>query len=237
MSTILANIGNTNAEFAEYDDGVPKNRSVCTTEALLTGALPEQLSGEIHLVAATVVPEVKTRLDRFDPTWIGPDLDVGIDFSLVDSSTLGADRIANCIAAAELFPLPVIIVDCGTAITFEVIDKQRRFIGGAILPGRKLQRKALQAGTAQLPEVELIDDPLLSPGPDTVSAIQVGIDLGLIGAIGTIIEQFRRDLDHIAVAVAVGGDRSFFADRVPGLTDGPENFTLQGIAFAAGKSG
>ena len=151
-----------------------------------------------------------------------------IDFSLVDASTIGADRVANAIALAEFYPLPALVIDCGTAITIEIVDEQRRFRGGAIAPGRSLMRRALNSGTAQLPSLPLYSQIFDRPGCDTANSLRFGIDCGAIGMVRELLAQCRRQY-AISSCCLTGGDAEFFAAAMPELIKTPADFTLQGI--------
>jgi type III pantothenate kinase len=146
-------IGNTFTRIAIWDGGeFTVLRRLPTVE--LTAA-----ADNIPRAAACVCPAVREKLSGSGIKFISAvDQHSKVDFSLMDCSTLGADRVANAIAAAEFYRLPAAVIDCGTAITLEVIDKEYRFVGGAIAPGRKLLRQALANGTAQLPEIPLKND-------------------------------------------------------------------------------
>jgi type III pantothenate kinase len=162
-----------------------------------------------------------------------------IDFSLVDTSTLGADRVANAaVIAAELLA-PAIVLDCGTAITTEVVDAEYRFRGGAIMPGRRLLRRALKANTGQLPEIPFGDDSPPAVGVNTAEAIRAGIDLGVLGAVQRVIDASRAELGggEGCDVYVVGGDAGFFLEHLVAVTRGAEDFTMRGLALIAGRLG
>lgn len=233
---LLLNIGNTHTQSGTLSQGNITLLPLRETAELLRqpGQLTPTPDGLI--IAACVVPAVRQALTRhFGPTihFITPQHYPQIDFSPYDTSTLGADRIANAAAAFHLYRQAVIIVDCGTAITTEAVDSHATFRGGAILAGRAMQRRAMHALTAQLPLVPLTAD-LPSPlGHDTASAIRAGIDLALLGALDRILSDTRRQPGFdSAPAIIVGGDATFFIAHLPGLTPGPATLTLQGVALA-----
>ncbi len=237
MSVILANIGNTNSELAVCDGLALRSVEVCRTHGLLARQLPRLLAENpnVPILAACVVPEVQeifVKHHLLAVTWLDAGMDVGVDFSAVDASSLGADRVANCVAAAA-GELPVVVLDCGTAVTIEVVDSNRRFLGGAILPGRSLARKSLNEGTGLLPMVELTEDAPPAIGLTTVGAIQSGIDLGILGAVERILTETLRQLGGGGTVIAVGGDREFFTRHLEGVAAGPDSFTLQGVSYAA----
>ncbi len=225
---ILLDIGNTHTRIAESRGETVRILRVVPTAELAAGMIPP---GQV--AAASVAPPAAERLKSRRIDYIGADNCRGlIDFSPVVSRSLGADRVANAVAAAHYYPLPALVVDCGSAITFELVDAGRRFLGGAILPGRMLMRKALNAGTAQLPEIPLDDAPPERPGRNTADAIRLGVDRGAIG----MVREVARCLTSVAEPASVilaGGDAAFFAPHFPDWLRAAEEFTLQGIRLAA----
>lgn len=231
MNPLLLNIGNTNCQIARLD----ANGELGPIRTVPTSSLPDTpLLDELATVpglAACVVPKARAALgERFPNLRFLALADVpSVDFSLVDPSTLGADRLANLAAAAELGG-PRIILDCGTAITTEVLDEKGRFRGGAILPGRRLLRQALHDHTAQLPLVPLGDTAPSALGANTAAAILAGTDAAVLGAIAHLLAASRREIGCAACPVlAVGGDAAYFARHLPGVAPGPPDFTLRGL--------
>jgi type III pantothenate kinase len=238
---VLINVGNTHAEFAAWADGRFGARERHPTAALLapgwTSSLLAAHAGWPRVVAS-VVPAVRAPLDRAGGplTWVTAATATMLDFSAVDPATLGADRIANAVAADARGALPAIVVDCGTALTLEVVDERHRFLGGAILPGRRLARQALARGTAQLPEAPLADSLPEPLGRHTLGAITAGVDLGLLGAIDRLLRDTSLALGGRGLpAIAVGGDRDFFVRHLDHLTPGPDDFTFSGLAALADR--
>lgn len=223
----VLNIGNTNAQYGYYENGSITELDVCPTRELNTGLLPDNMP----IAAATVVPDVKKKLPG-NLFWVDSQHVGSVDLSLVDRSTVGSDRLANAVALTHVADLPAICVDCGTAITYEIVDKNKFFYGGAISPGRKLLRKALNSYTAQLPEVPIIDEVKTIIGKDTVGAILSGTDLGILYAVKGMLMGIKKELgvDDCDV-IMTGGDAPYFLRNIPGTIDGGIDFTLKGIAF------
>jgi len=228
---VLLDIGNTHTRLAEYHDGKIVLRKIVETAALSA----DHLQGlNAPFFGISVVPQAAARLPqvRFVHAAECGGL---LDFSAVDSSTLGADRIANAVAAAELSAPPVLVVDCGTAVTLEFVNEARMFMGGAIAPGRVLMRKALNLNTAQLPKIPLSQRLPRVPGVCTAEAIRFGIDGGAIGMVRELIEATRRCYGDFEVVIT-GGDAPFFASAL-GLPQAPEDFTLRGLLKIAQNCG
>lgn len=240
---ILINLGNTHCHVVSWAEGRFGARERHATAALREAGWQSPLLAaqpEWPLVIAGVVPAARLVLEQAGGErprhWLTAAADTGLDFSAVDGTTLGADRVANALAAVHHCPLPAIVVDCGTAITTEVIGADRRFLGGAILPGRALARQALHVGTGQLPAIPLADDCPAALGRNTRDALRAGIDLGVLGAVRHLVLESSRALGGAGLpAVAVGGDRHFFARHLDVLAIGDEDFTLLGLAAWAAR--
>jgi type III pantothenate kinase len=245
---LILNIGNTRVNFAICKDGNLSALSSFPTPVLIAAAETENLPSLLQpytalpCAAACVVPAAATALRQLWPAdrllFVTADAIPGLDLSLVDPTTVGADRLANAVAALQLYSPPVIVLDCGTAITTEVVDGERRFRGGAILAGRRLQRRALSQGTGQLPEIAMATDEPSAIGGNTTGAILAGTDLGIIGAVQLILDRTRVELNAPECPViALGGDADFFVRHIPGITLGPQDLTLRGIVRIAAESG
>ncbi len=235
---LLLNIGNTHTQL-QVRDGVAGGEVVTfpTCEWQQSEDLP--VSVRSHAAAscgvACVVPAVIPILRRHFPAdqlvcITSADVS-GLDFSCVDASTIGADRLANAMAAVDLFGAPVVVLDCGTAITVEAIDQARRFRGGAILPGRRMLRQALYRQTAQLPDVPMQETQPPALGDSTAAAIVAGVDLGILGAVDRLLESTCRELGIPTCPIVVtGGDAGYFKREFPDVVAAPPEFTLHGIA-------
>ena len=239
---LLLNIGNTHTQavFADRNGNIEGVVQTIPTAAWQSDLqLLPQASGDCRVWAACVVPAARkilaeSKLYKF-LHWVdaAAGTAAGLDFSNVDTSTLGADRIANAAALLMRGKLPASNFDCGTAITLETVLDNGVFAGGAIMPGRSLMRMALKSGTAALPELPL-DLPLPEElGKNTFQAMTLGIDLG---AVGMVRELMRRSGDlGVKYMVASGGDAEFFCRHIPELEAAGKLFTLQGISFIAAK--
>jgi len=226
---LLLDIGNTHTRIARSDGNAIRLLRILPTAELTAADLPE----ESPVAAASVEPRAAERLSARKIGFVTAENCGGlIDFSQVDGSTLGADRVANAVAAVELYPLPALVIDCGSAITCELVDERRRFLGGAIAPGRGLQRRILHTGTAQLPEAELAAAVTFRPGRTTLEAIRLGVDAGALGMVRELAEVMRKSLPLRSV-ILTGGDAGFFARHFPEWSVAPEDFTLRGVLLAA----
>jgi type III pantothenate kinase len=225
----LINIGNTNTQTGLYSDGVISDIKTFPTLEICPSVIPEGMP----VAASSVVPEVRKKLSGRKIFWLDGTCRTGLNMHLVDTSTLGSDRIANIIRLSETSELPSVCIDFGTAITFDIVDQCRVFRGGAIAPGRLLLRQSLHNYTAQLPLIPFFDDVPEGAGTNTVEAMRLGVDLGVIGSARELIANTRNLFpgQNLRV-VGVGGDSKFFIDHIPEIEYGGDDYTLQGIRKA-----
>ena len=223
-------IGNTNTSFGIFRDGKISDFSVIPTSELSTEIIPHS----IPVAVASVVPDKNNIFEEFCPLFISSELNLPVNFSNIDSKSMGADRIANSVALAKFArKLPAICIDCGTAITFEAVNAEKEFCGGVIAPGRKLWRRSLHSYTSLLPYIDHFEKDL-SPGlsgKTTEISMLAGCDIGIIGMVKEILARFE-ELDGFSncEVMVVGGDAEFFAENLLGVTYGGPEFTLTGIA-------
>ena len=127
-----------------------------------------------------------------------------IKLNLKNNKEIGADRIANAAAAVIKYKLPAIVIDFGTATTFDIVDKDANFVGGIIAPGLKIQAKSLSQFTSKLPKLK-IEAPPSAIGNDTISAMLSGIVLGHRSMIAGMIKNCEKELGQSATVIATGG--------------------------------
>lgn len=171
-------------------------------------ALHEDISG---VAICSVVPQVTERLREmaerqfpFAPVVVGPGVRTGVAIRMDDPREVGADRLVNSLAAFELHGGPGIVVDFGTATSFDVFTASGAFVGGAIAPGVRASMDALSTSGAQLRTVELTR-PRHAIGRNTVEAMQSGAVYGFAGLVDRVVEQLVRELDASPVVTATGG--------------------------------
>ncbi|MBR4716987.1 MAG: type III pantothenate kinase [Lentisphaeria bacterium] len=222
------NIGNTHTQILEAEPGGGRAVRTVATADFDPASLPDGA----ELFAACVVAEKTDALRARGCRMATPEAaSKFVDFSRVDASTLGQDRVANAVYLAAKGVLPAVSLDFGTCITAEVVDAQRRFLGGAIFPGRTLARRALNLYTSKLPFVELADGLPPCPGANTADAIRMGTDAAAIDAVAGFLVRVEKKLGCRPMVYACGGDRAFFlrAPELAGMTDGGDDFTLRGV--------
>ncbi len=232
MEILVINIGNTNTQYGIYSGGKVRNvKYLPTSDFIKRPKIIPELSSGIPVAVSTVVPAAKKVLPGKNIFWVGPSGKLPVSLRKVDSSTLGADRIANIAAVAKSAKLPAIVIDFGTAITFETVNKKKEFLGGAILPGRMLLRKSLNDFTAQLPLLAMSEKKPKALGRNTKDAILSGTDLAVLGSVKEIISQLMIEMNvKKCMVTATGGDAGFFIKNIKGLKSGGKDLTLLGIA-------
>ena len=201
---------------------------------------PEQVDG---IMISSVVPQINFTIEHMcrtyfkqEPRIIGPGIKTGINIKYENPRELGSDRIANAVAAYELYGGPCITIDFGTATSFGVISEKGEFLGGAICPGLKLAAEALTENTAKLPTFEL-EKPDTVIGRNTITNMQAGIVYGYIGQVNYLVERMKRELGapHAKV-IATGGLAVLVAEEsnVIDVMDGL--LTLKGLCLIHAKN-
>jgi type III pantothenate kinase len=198
----------------------------CPTEHFTKAMVPDN----VQIVFASVVPK-KNKIFPSRALKASPELNTGLNLNKADTSTLGADRLANAVAVATFEKLPAVCVDCGTALTFEIITADKTFLGGPIAPGRLMARKALSSFTAQLPFVPLsVRGAELNPGNNTISAIVRGTDDAVTGTVKEIISRIKKLLETEKISIiAIGGDAPFLKENIAGIEIRDNDYTLKGL--------
>ncbi len=187
-------------------------------------------------VVSSVVPSINFTIEHmcrtyfnFDPLVLGPGVRTGLNIRYDNPREVGSDRIASAVAAYELHGGPVIVIDFGTATTFNAISAEGEFLGGAIMPGIKLSAEALVTGAARLPRIELVK-PEGVINRTTVSNMQAGIIYGYVGSVDNIVTNMRRELgDPAAQVVATGGMARLISNESTTITRVNGSLTLEGL--------
>jgi len=141
-----------------------------------------------------------------------PDSVSDIKINTKEVKSVGMDRLANVYAASD-YPLPAIVVDIGTAITFDILSADKEFMGGIIMPGVNMQLKSLALGTSKLPEIEPKES-LYAIGNDTETCILSGVVRGTAAAIDGIIEQCIEELGDCKTIILTGGQAEFLSKYI-----------------------
>lgn len=220
---ILAiDIGNSNIVIGAYEDG-----KLLFVSHILTAATKTEVEYAVLIrdvirmyrydeqaltgaILSSVVPPLSARLKKavqmirqVQVMNVGPGIKTGLNIRIDNPAQLGADFVATAIGAMEKYPLPAIIVDFGTATKFSVLDKDRHFIGGSIMPGVAISLEALCTHSAQLPHISLEEAvPLM--GTNTESSMKSGIVLGTASMIDGMLSRYEEAIGTAATIVACG---------------------------------
>ena len=176
----------------------------------------------------TVFEEVSERYFHTEPLIVGAGVKTGVRIRMDNPREVGADRIADAAAAHHPYGGPVIIVDIGTATTFDTISKEGDYLGGAIATGIVTAAEALFARAAALPRVEL-SRPQQAIGTNTVAAMQSGIIFGYVGLVEGIVARIQRELGGKATVVATGGYAKLIAEETSVIDIVNPDLTLIGL--------
>ena len=163
--------------------------------------------GIISSVVPSVTNMVKAAIEKLTgkpPLVVGPGLKTGLKILLDNPAQLGSDRVADAVAAISEYPYPLITIDMGTATTISVIDRNKNFIGGVIMPGLRISAESLSSRTSQLPQISL-DPPKKAIGRNTIDCMRSGIVLGCAATIDGIIEKIEEELGYPCTVVSTGG--------------------------------
>ena len=185
----------------------------------------------IACVVPPLVPTLKEMGKKYfscDPLIVGPGIKTGISILYKNPAEVGADRIVNSVAAYEKYGGPLIIVDFGTATTFDIVSKKGEYLGGAIFPGVQLSLEALFKNAAKLPRVELAE-PDHVIGKSTIESIHSGAVHGFTSMIDGMVLKIQEELQQKALVVATGGIVDLIVSKAK-FIDIIDNFlTLEGL--------
>ena len=244
---LAIDIGNTNITLGVFDDDELK-----ATWNLATGIhrTPDEYGGVVlnlmerkgvspskvaGVVLCGVVPpllhtfvELCNRYLATKPLVVEAGVKTGMRIRLENPREVGPDRVVNAVAAQNLYGKPLIIIDLGTATTFDVVSQEGDYLGGAIAPGIAIASEALFARTAVLPRIELVR-PKQVIGRNTISAMQSGIIFGYIDLIEGMIRRIEQELGSKTKVVATGGQAYPFAEEIAEIDVVNPNLTLIGL--------
>ena len=194
------------------------------------------------VVIASVVPNVMHSLTngikkyfKIQPLIVEQGVKTGINIAIPNPKQLGADRIVDAVAAYDMYGGPVLVIDFGTATTYDLVNEAGAFIAGVTSPGIRLGANALWSGTAKLPEIEIkLPDTILCK--DTISSMQAGVCFGYIGQTEYIIKRMRQEsgFDNMKV-VATGGLGKMIYENTDCIDVYDSDLTLHGLRIIMDK--
>ncbi|MFB3826786.1 MAG: type III pantothenate kinase [Bryobacteraceae bacterium] len=187
------------------------------------------------VIIASVVPPLDTSLDEMaqryfqtGPLFVSSETDIGLKIRYENPAEVGADRLVNSVAAFARHGGPCVIVDLGTAITFDVVSAAGEYLGGIIAPGIGISAEGLFSRTARLPLVDFRAPGKLIGG-NTVAAMQAGLYYGALGMIDGILDRLLAELGPRTTVLATGGQAALIARGSRYLKNIDENLTLEGL--------
>jgi type III pantothenate kinase len=227
-SLLVVDVGNTNIVLGIYRGETLVNSWRLATarertadeygiqaKLLIGEAIDGQLDGAI---ISSVVPPLngamRWTVEKYfgiEPMFVEPGVKTGIAIHVDNPQEVGADRIVNCVAAYDAFGGPTVIVDFGTATTFDLVTADGSYVGGVIAPGLNISAEALFARAARLPRVDIKRPPHVI-GTNTVVNMQSGLYFGYLSLVDGILERIKREVKGIKRVIATGGLATLFAD-------------------------
>jgi type III pantothenate kinase len=249
---ICIDIGNTNIKYAIYEkDELKVSFRVATDFKKTSDEYGEQLTGMLAAqgvdvqdvtggIVSSVVPSLDYTIDKMcslylhiKPLHIAPGLKSGLNIRCDDAREVGADRIVNCVSAIVGYGegTPMIVIDFGTATTFNIISDKNEFIGGVIAPGIKGSLDSLVNGTAKLPRVEIEAPPSII-AKNTVTNMQAGIVFGFAGLVEYIVKRIKKELKTQNVkTIATGGFSNVISKEIECIDVVDKLLTLKGLKY------
>ena len=250
---ICIDIGNTNVKYAIYDgDELKISFRVATDFRSTSDEYGSQLVNMLKIkdiplskitggIISSVVPSLDYTIDKMcavylnlKPLHIAPGLKSGLNIRCDDAREVGADRLVNCVSAIVEYGgqgKPMIVIDFGTATTFNIINERSDFIGGVISPGIKGSLDSLVNGTAKLPRVE-IEAPDSIIAKNTVTNMQAGIVFGFAGLVEYIVKRIKKELGREdVVTIATGGFSNVISKEISCIDKVDKLLTLKGLKY------
>ncbi|MFB5679109.1 type III pantothenate kinase [Paenibacillus terreus] len=187
------------------------------------------------VIISSVVPPLVRVLEQMcakyigkKPLVVGPGIKSGLNLKYENPREIGADRIVNAVAAVDQFKGPLVVVDFGTATTFDCIDAHNNYLGGVIVPGIGISTEALYQRASKLPRIEL-EKPKKVIGRNTVNAMQAGIIFGYAGQVDGIVERIRQEMGAELKVIATGGLAELIAGETKSIQEVCPLLTLEGL--------
>ena len=195
---------------------------------------PEKTEIKAVIISSVVPPltpifeDLSKRLFKVKPVVVGPGLKTGMAILYENPLEVGADRVVAAVGAYEKHGGPCIVVDFGTATTFDAVSSKGEYLGGAIAPGIQISAEALYLKTAKLPRIE-IKKPKEAIGRTTVTSMQSGLYFGYVGLVSKIIEEIKRELGEGTTVISTGGFGAQISHEISSIDIHEPDLVLEGL--------
>lgn len=245
---LAIDIGNTNTVIGLFEDGKLvvdwriRTEQQCTVDeyiVLIHNLYTSRnltLDPQTAVVISCVVPPMLNTVIKFcrkyfhhEPLIIGPGIKTGMPIYVDNPREVGADRIVNAVAAFETYHQAVIVVDFGTATTFDYISARGEYLGGIISPGVMISSEALFLKASKLPRVEIFAKPKSIVAKNTINSMNAGIIYGYAGLVEGIVNRIKQEVKTETSVVATGGLAHLIAQETKAIDDVDDFLTLRGL--------
>ena len=250
MEYLIIDIGNTNIVFAVYNE--KKILQKWRISTLIKRTMDEYIlwfSSTIKkniqfkdIIIGSVVPDITEELKlaifsffKKKPLVVSEDFKVNFPINVDNPAEVGTDRLVNSLCAWNTYQKPSIIVDFGTATTFDVVGKEGVYLGGVIAPGINLSMSALHTAAARLPRIA-ITKPKSIIGKNTVSAMSSGVYWGYVGLINCLLTKIEEEIGYKMSIIATGGLANLFVSEMPKSIIINNNLTIHGLYISYKES-
>lgn len=244
---LVIDIGNTNTVLGVYDEdklivdwrlGTYRERTadeygIFLKELFLLTHI--KMTDINHIIISSVVPPLLPSMEEASKKYFGvcplivePGITTGMPILVDNPKEVGADRIVNAVAAYEKYRRPLIIVDFGTATTFDVVSQRGEFLGGVIAPGMVISMEALFQRAAKLPRIELVR-PKSVIGKNTVACMQSGMVYGYAGLVDEVVSRIKAEMNDKPYVIATGGLSTLIAKETKTIDEVDPMLTLEGL--------
>jgi type III pantothenate kinase len=245
---LCIDIGNTNIVLGIFQDDKMLNHWRIRTERDMTGdevgilinnlfmPIQSEVKSISDIIISCVVPPLLSGFKDFcllylnrEPMIVGPSIETGMPIKCNNPKEVGADRIVNAVAAYQKYKTGLIVVDFGTATTFDYISPEGAYEGGAIAPGIIISSEALFQKASKLPRVEIFAKPKTAVGKDTISSINSGLIYGYAGMVDGIVNRIKEEIRLDLTVIATGGLAPLIKSEARSIEHLEEFLTLEGL--------